>query len=55
MVSGLCNEANPSSLNSIPGAGERAHWIRALNALLENMGSNPRAHMAVYNCLFVCF
>lgn len=31
------------------GAGETAQWLRALDALAEDLGSCPSAHMAAYN------
>lgn len=33
------------------GAGERAQWLKTLSALLENLGSIPRTHLAAHNCL----
>jgi hypothetical protein len=30
-------------------AGEMAHWLRALTALLEVLSSNPSNHMVTHN------
>jgi hypothetical protein len=37
------------------GAEEMAQQYRALAVLLENWGSVPSTHMAVYNCLYLQF
>jgi hypothetical protein len=35
------------------GARDMAHWLRALTALLEDLGSSPSMHIADHNCLLL--
>ena len=47
---------DPSSTPQSPyetgaGAGEMAQWLRALNALLKVLSSNPSNHMMAHNYL----
>ena len=44
------NTQSASLKNKDRGSGEMAEWLRALAALLEDLGSIPSTHMAVQNC-----
>lgn len=39
-------QTNPEGVH-----GEKAHWLRAVAALVEDCGLVPRTNMATYNCL----
>ena len=44
-------QRNPVLKNKIMGAGEMAHWVRALSALQKVLSSNPTNHMVAHNYL----
>ena len=49
-ISNICSQ-NVTERKGIPGAGEMAQQLKALAALLEDLGSIPSIHMVAHNCL----